>query len=142
MQVGEQDGGAAYEGGGEGEQGPGDLGGDLQVGIFAKTNTNTITNTKKHPVTSELIFRSVNRRRASMAIAKSKKTDTSKTSISVQMKLPRLDFKWIPLGLISNEQNQTKVHKLGQMGKIVATHMGCFEVLGKRFYKHHHNPRK
>ena len=95
LQVGEQDRGAAYEGGGEGEQGPGDLGGDLQVGIFAKTstNTNTITNTNKHPVTSELIFRSVNRRRASMAMAKSKKTDTSKTSISVQMKLPRLDFK-------------------------------------------------
>ena len=87
MQVGEQDRGATLKGGGEGEQGPGDLGGDLQVGIFAKTNTN------KHPVTSELIFRSVNRRRASMAIAKSKKTDTSKTSISVQMKLPRLDFK-------------------------------------------------
>ena len=97
LQVGEQDRGATFKGGGEREQGPGDLGGDLQVGIFAKTNTNTdtntITNTNKHPVTSELIFRSVNRRRASMAMAKSKKTDTSKTSISVQMKLPRLDFK-------------------------------------------------
>ena len=95
MQVGEQDRGATLKGGGEGEQGPGDLRGDLQVGIFAKTNTNTntITNTNKHPVTSELIFRSVNRRRASMAMAKSKKTDTSKTSISVQMKLPRLDSK-------------------------------------------------
>ena len=139
MQVGEQNRGAAFEGGGEREQGPGDLGGDLQVGVFAKTNTNT----NKHPVTSELILRSVNRRRASMAMAKSKKTDTSKTSISLQLKLPRLDFKWIPLGLISNEHDQTKVHKLGQMGKMVATQieMGCFEILGKRFYKHHHNPR-
>ena len=52
----------------------------LQKQIQIQTNT-------------ELIFRSVNRRRASMAMAKSKKTDTSKTSISVQMKLPRLDFK-------------------------------------------------
>ena len=75
----------------------------LQKQIQIQTNT-------------ELIFRSVNRRRASMAIAKSKKIDTSKTSISDQMKLPKLDFKWIPLGLISNEHNQTKVHKLGQEG--------------------------
>ena len=102
----------------------------IQIQLQIQTNT-------------ELIFRSVNRRRASMAMAKSKKTDTSKTSISLQLKLPRLDFKWIPLGLISNEQNQTKVHKLGQMGKMVATQieMGCFEIFGKRFYKHHHNPR-
>ena len=41
LQVGEQDRGAAFKGGGEGEQGPGDFGGDLQVGIFAKKNTNT-----------------------------------------------------------------------------------------------------
>ena len=43
----------------------------IQIQLQIQTNT-------------ELIFRSVNRRRASMAIAKSKKTDTSKTSISLK----------------------------------------------------------
>ena len=59
------------------------------------------------------------------------------------MKIPRPDFKWVPLGLISNEHDQTIEHKLGQMDKIVATQieMECFEVLGKRFYEHHHNLR-
>ena len=36
----------------------------------------------RDPVSSEEIFRSVNRRRASLAMAKSKKADTSKISIA------------------------------------------------------------